>query len=112
MVDKFWPATCQFTPKNIRGNEILFHYCPKIYDRKKNSVIRSETLFEGCKGCERKAYEFPGHKVYSIAVDSLFFLSFTKRVFRHPDLLASSPVRHFAYGNLKTRCRVAILAAS
>ena len=112
MVDKFWPATCQFTPKNIRGNEILFNYCPKIYDRKKNSVIRSETLVEGCKGWERKAYEFPGHKVYSIAVDSLFSLSFTKRVFRHPDLPASSPVRHFASGNLKTRCRVAILAAS
>ena len=75
-------------------------------------LIRSETLFEGCKGWERKAYEFPGHKVYSIAVDSLFFLSFTKRVFRHPDLPASSPVKHFASGNLKTRCRVAILAAS
>ena len=75
---------------------------------KKNSVIRSETLVEGCKGWERKAYEFPGHKVYSIAVDSLFFLSFTKRVFRHPDLPASS----LASGNLKTRCRVAILAAS
>ena len=113
MVDKFWPATCQFPPKNIRGNEILFNYCPKIYDRKKKIwVIRSETLVEGCKGWERKAYEFPGHKVYSIAVDSLFFLSFTKRVFRHPDLPASSPVRHFASGNLKARCGVAILALS
>ena len=38
MVDKFWPATCQFTPKNIRGNEILFNYCPKIYDRKKKLI--------------------------------------------------------------------------
>ena len=79
---------------------------------KKNWVKRSETHVEGCKGWERKAYEFPGHKVYSIAVDSLFFLSFTKRVFRHPDLPASSPVRHFASGNLKARCGVAILALS
>ena len=36
MVDQFWPATCQFTPKNSRGNETFFNYCPKIYDRKKN----------------------------------------------------------------------------
>ena len=112
MVDQFWPAACQFPPKNIRGNEILFKQCPKIYDRKKKLVIRSETLVEGCKGWESKAYEFPRHKAYLIPLDSLFFLSFTKHVFRHPDLPASSPVRHFASGNLKARCGVAILALS
>ena len=60
----------------------------------------SDTFRDTCRRMQRlqkrKAYEFPGHKVYSIADDSLFFLSFTKRVFRHPDLPASSPVRHFA----------------
>ena len=70
MVDQFWSAACQFPPKNIRGNEILFNYCPKIYDRKK----LSDTFRDTCRrmqGWERKAYEFPGHKVYSIAVDLL-----------------------------------------
>lgn len=95
--------------KNIRGNEILFNYCFKIYDRKKNLVICLEIFVEGCKGWERKVYEFFGYKVYLIVVDLLFFLSFIKCVFRYFDLLVFFFVRYFVIGNLKIWCCVVIL---
>ena len=54
MVDKFWPLRANFPPKNIRGNEILFNYCPKIYDRKKKL---SDTFRDTCRRMQRLGKE-------------------------------------------------------
>ena len=58
MVDQFWPAACQFPPKNIRGNEILFKQCPKIYDRKKKLVIVQRHLSKDAKVGKVKLMNF------------------------------------------------------